>query len=125
MNSAKETVGTFDVYTPENFGADKRTRLTMFAIGVTGTAVNFDPSNDLIIDGLVRPNLAESVTVEAQRSDGSTVNLIVEFAGVQGATTWLDQINLVLVPELQGAGRVDLTLLIGGQRSNSLPIFVR
>ena len=37
----------------------------------------------------------------------------------------LDQINVVLVPELQGAGTVDLTLIVNGRRSNAPTIVVQ
>jgi uncharacterized protein (TIGR03437 family) len=36
----------------------------------------------------------------------------------------LDQINVVLVPELQGAGNVQLTVMVGLVRSNTLTVVV-
>ena len=115
----------FDIVTEQNFGIDNRTRLTIFAIGITSVAQNSDPSNDLVIGGISVPNFAESVVVEARRSDGIVFMLPVEFAGVLGTASPLEQVNLRLLPELHGAGAVQLTLIINGQRSNSGAIFIR
>ena len=125
MNSRKQTGSAFEVTTPENFGADKRTRLVIFATGISGSAANSDVGNDLLINGVVKPNLAESVAVEARLSDGRLISLPVEFAGAQGALAGLDQVNVVLLPELGGAGIIQLALVIGGQRSNAPTIVVR
>jgi uncharacterized protein (TIGR03437 family) len=99
--------------------------LTIFAIGITSVAQNSDPSNDLVIGGISVPNFAESVVVEARRSDGIAFILPVEFAGAQGLIPGLDQVNFVLTPELRGAGNVQLTVIINGQRSNSALINIR
>ena len=125
LNSVKQTESDFEVTTPENFGTDKRTRLTIFATGISGTAANSDVSNDVLINGVVQPNFAESVAIEARLGDGSVISLPVEFAGAQGTLPGLDQVNVVLPPGLQGAGVIQLTLIIGGQRSNAPTIIVR
>lgn len=115
----------FEVLTPENFGPDKRTRLALFALGVTGHAANVDPTNDIIIAGTSVVNLAESVTVEARTSNGLVINLPVEFAGAAERLIGHDQINVRLPPELSAAGVVELTMTIAGQRSNSATILIR
>jgi len=115
----------FEVLTPENFGPDKRTRIALFALGVTGHAANVDPTNDIIIAGASVVNLAESVTVEARTSNGLVINLPVEFAGAAERLIGHDQLNVRLPPELNAAGVVELTLTIAGQRSNSATIFIR
>jgi uncharacterized protein (TIGR03437 family) len=125
VNSVTRKAGAFDVTTLMNFGADKRTRLNIFATGISGSAANTDPTNDVNVSGAVRPNFAESITVEARLSDGRVFNLPVEFAGDQGTIPGLDQVNVILIPELQGAGRVVLTLIVGGQRSNAPGIVVQ
>ena len=99
--------------TRENFGPDKRTRLTIFGTGITASAANSDPSNDIQFGGGRVANLAESVAVEARTSNGQIVSLPVEFAGSQPALLGLDQANVILTPELRGAGTVEITLLIG------------
>ena len=125
VNSVLQTGNDFDVITPENFGSDKRTRITIFATGISGSAANNDTSNDITVNSVVQPNFAESVTAEARTADGHVIGLPVEFAGAQGTLPGLDQVNVVLLPELQGAGTVELTLIVNGQRSNAPTIVVR
>ncbi|HEV7904447.1 MAG TPA: hypothetical protein VGO96_11455, partial [Pyrinomonadaceae bacterium] len=68
----------------------------------------------------------ESLTVEARTSDGRVYHLPVEFAGaVEGRLPGLDQVNVLLHAELRGAGLVDLTIIINGQRSNTAAINIR
>jgi uncharacterized protein (TIGR03437 family) len=123
LNLAKQTNG-FDVVTAENFGADKRTRLALFTVGIGGCAVNSDTTNDVTIAGASMPNFAESVVIEARKSNGQLLNLPVEFAGAQAGMIGLDQVNVRLSEELRGAGIVQLTLIIAGQRSNSATISI-
>jgi uncharacterized protein (TIGR03437 family) len=73
----------------------------------------------------VRPNFAESVAVEARLGDGRVYLLPVEFAGAQGVLPGLDQVNVRLIPELRGAGTVQLTLILGGRRSNAPTIVIQ
>ena len=90
----------------------------MYAAGVSSLAANTDAGNDLIVNGVVVPNLAESVTVEVRTQDGRIFQLR-EFAGATGWIAGLDQVEVVLIPELEGAGVVDLTIVINGIRSNA------
>ncbi|HET6861399.1 MAG TPA: hypothetical protein VFH91_00085, partial [Pyrinomonadaceae bacterium] len=124
-NGHKQTAANFQVTTPENFGTDKRTRITFFATGISGSALNSNPNNDVNLNGVIRPNFAESVSVEAQLSNGQVISLPVEFAGAQGVLPGLDQVNVVLDSALQGTGNVKLTLVVNGQRSNGPSIFIR
>ena len=96
----------------------------IFAAGVVGNALNFDPTNDVLVGGVVTPNLAESVVIQAHTQDGRIFSLPVEFAGGESLIAGLDHINIVLIPELQSAGLVDLTLIVNGQRSNSPTIVI-
>jgi uncharacterized protein (TIGR03437 family) len=123
LNLAKQTNG-FDVVTAENFGTDKRTRLALFTVGISGCAVNSDTTNDITIAGASISNFAESVVIEARKSNGQLLNLPVEFAGAQAGMIGLDQVNVRLSEELRGAGVVQLTLIIAGQRSNSATISI-
>jgi uncharacterized protein (TIGR03437 family) len=113
------------VTTPENFGEDKRTRIMIFADGVIGFAQNTDSTNDIVAGGVVIPNLAESVTVEVRTQGGRVYNLPVEFAGGESLIADLDSINVRLIPELEGAGLVQLTLIVNGVRSNSPTLVIR
>ena len=87
---------------------------------------NTDPSNDIFVGpGQIIENLSESVTVEARTSDGTVYSLPVEFAGTPGTLVGLDQVNVVLIPELRGAGTVQLTIVVGTARSNTMTITVQ
>jgi len=124
LNDAKQMMEALSVTTAENLSSDKRTRLMFFATGISGSAANTDTTNDVSLGVTVIPNYAESVVVEAHTQDGRVYRLPVEFAGAQGFPG-LDQINVVLIPELQGAGSVDLTIIVNGRRSNAPTITVR
>jgi hypothetical protein len=124
MNLTKQTDG-FDVLTAENLGSDKRTRLALFAAGVSGNAANIDTTNDINVSGITVANLAESVVVECRMSSGMLINLPVEFAGASAGMIGIDQVNVRLPADLSGAGVVGLTLIIRGQRSNSASIQMR
>ena len=73
----------------------------------------------------MRTNYAEAITVEARVSGGKVFNLPVEFAGAQGVLPGLYQVTVVLTSELRRAGSVQLTLIVGGQRSNAPTITIR
>ncbi len=124
-NSPQLTTSNFDVQTLANLGSDKRTRLSLFATGVSANAQNTDTSNDVQVDGNTRVNFAESVSVEARLTNGTTYMLPVEFAGSQGVLPGLDQVNVILISQLKGAGNVQLTLIVNGQRSNAPVISVK
>ncbi|HEV7684457.1 MAG TPA: hypothetical protein VGO68_20270 [Pyrinomonadaceae bacterium] len=124
MNLAKQTNG-FEVLTPENFGADKRTRVALFTMGVSSSAANSDTTNDIGGGGAGEVNFAESVAVEARKSNGEIVMLPVEFAGAADRLVGHDQVNVRLPEELRAAGVVSLTLIVAGQRSNSATILIR
>lgn len=124
VNDIKQIMEPMPVTTEENLSADKRTRVTFFATGVSGSAANSDTSNDVAAGSVVIQNLAESVVVEARTQDNRVYTLPVEFAGAQGGVPGMDQINVVLVPQLQGAGTVSLTLIVNGRRSNAPTIVV-
>lgn len=127
MNASTYLAGAFDVLTQKALGNDKRTRLMLFTTGIAGGgAANFDPSNDVrTAGGMEIRNYAESVTVEARAADGRTFHLPVEFAGWHGDVGGLEQVTFMLPEALRGAGRVGLTLLVGGQVSNTASVVVR
>jgi uncharacterized protein (TIGR03437 family) len=104
--------------------ADNRTRLTVLATGITSGLTDTDLTNDVWSNGTLLENYAESVTVEARLSDGRVFNLPVDYAGVQGQQHGIEQVNVILIPELAGAGSVQLTVTAGGRRSNTMTIAV-
>ena len=125
LNTATNQRGSFDVTTWANFGTDKRTRLKIMATGISAGAVNSSAANDVRIGPVTLVNLAESVQVEARTGDGRTFRLAVEYAGLSGSFPGLEQVNVVLPPELKGAGQVDLTIIVGTERSNAASVTIR
>lgn len=127
LNALSAFSGTFSTSTPGQYlGLDARTRLSILATGISTGLTNTDSSNDVwLANGQVLANLAESVSVEARKSDGTTVTLQVEYAGMQGVVSGLDQVTVVLPSQLAGAGSVQLTVIAGGKRSNSVTIVVQ
>jgi uncharacterized protein (TIGR03437 family) len=118
--------GAFSTNGSSLYGLDSRTRISIWASGISTGITNTDTGNDIFLGlGQVIENLSESVTVEARTSDGTVYLLPIEFAGSQGTLRGLDQVNVVLVPELRGAGAVELTIVVGGVRSNTMTITVR
>ena len=124
-NGQNLIASNFDVTSLGNFGSDKRTRLTFFASGISGSVVNSNSSNDITVNGKVRANLAEAITVEARLPNGQVLTLPVEFAGAQGVVPGLDQVTVILRSELKGAGIVQLTLIVNGRRSSSPTVVIQ
>jgi len=124
MNAATMVSGAFSINTPENLGADKQTRLLIMASGISNGASNANTGNDVLLGTKLFANLAESITVEARTSSGRIHQLPVEFAGVSGQGYGVDQVNVCLIPELKGAGTVELTIIVAGHRSNGAMIKV-
>jgi uncharacterized protein (TIGR03437 family) len=125
FNDAKQVMEPVSVTTRFNLSDDKRTRLTLFVTGVSGNASNNDSSNDVNRSGTIIPNFAESVVVEARTQDNRVYQLPVEFAGARNVVRGLDQVNVVLVPQLEGSGTVNLTMIVNGRRSNTPTIIVQ
>jgi uncharacterized protein (TIGR03437 family) len=124
-NGQNLIASNFAVTSEGNFGSDKRTRLTFFATGISGSVSNSDGSNDITVNGKVRANFAEAVSVEARLPNGTVLTLPVEFAGAQGVVPGLDQVTVILRPELKGAGIVQMTLVVGGRRSSSPTVVIQ
>jgi uncharacterized protein (TIGR03437 family) len=122
VNAGTLLSGEFNVTTPENFGADKQTRLMIFTSGLSNELFNTNIGNDITFGSVIVPNIAESVVVEARTSDNRIFQLPVEFAGPSGRSYGLDQVNVRLISALRGAGTVELTLIIAGHRSNMATI---
>jgi uncharacterized protein (TIGR03437 family) len=53
------------------------------------------------------------------------MTLPVEFAGAEGTVPGLDQVTVILRPELKGAGIVQMTLIVGGRRSSSPTVVIK
>ena len=88
LNAVTYRPAPFVVQTAEN-GADTRTRIAVYATGLRH---------------------ADTVTALAQDSAGNRYSLTVEYAGVAPGFFGLDQVNLLLPPDLDGADTVSLSL---------------
>ena len=95
LNAVTYSPAPFLVQTPEN-GADTRTRIAVYGTGL---------------------RYADSVTAQAQDTAG-TYPLTVEYAGVAPGYFGLDQVNLLLPPDLDRADTVSLTLAADGNPAN-------
>lgn len=106
----------FLVNTPELPGDDQRTRLAVFGTG-------FRYAGNLSRDPSV-VNVATNVQASARSASGRTFTLAVEYAGAASVYPGLDQINVVLPPEADGAGVLTLSIAIGGDTSNPVTFAV-
>jgi uncharacterized protein (TIGR03437 family) len=125
FDSISLTAGPFDVYRFDPSSQDTRRRLSIFTTGLSKGLANTNTTNDITVLGVKIFNLAESVRVEARTGDGRLFNLAVEYAGPQNASPGLDQVNVVLPPELKGAGSVELTIIAGSLRSNTATVSIK
>jgi uncharacterized protein (TIGR03437 family) len=100
LNAVTFAPAPFLVQTPEN-GADTRTRLAIFGTGFRN---------------------AQSVSATAQDPTGNRYDLTVEFAGAAPGFIGLDQVNVVLPPDLDGAGTVTLSLGADGFPANPVTV---
>jgi trimeric autotransporter adhesin len=95
LNAVTYLPAPFVVQTPEN-GADTRTRIAVYGTGLRH---------------------ADSVTAQAQDTAGN-YSITVEYAGAAPGFFGLDQVNLLLPPDLDGAGTVSLSLAADGHAAN-------
>jgi uncharacterized protein (TIGR03437 family) len=109
QNGVTYSLEPFQTLTQQNPIADKRTRLSLF-----GTGLRYAGSGGA--------NVANAITIQATDSLGATHTLSVEYAGPAPIYPGLDQVNVVLPAELEGAGLVNLELQAGNASSNSVSI---
>ena len=98
LNAVTFTGAPFLVETPEN-GGDNRTRLALYGTGVRH---------------------AREVIAAATDSRGQQTELTVEYAGAAPGYFGLDQINVVLPRNLDGAGTVSLRVTADNAASNTV-----
>lgn len=108
LNAVTFAGGPFLVETAANPGADKRTRLAVYA---TGLRYAGNPSHDP-----ARPNAA----IQLQAQDHLGNNYSVEYAGAAPGFFGLDQINLIVPAAADGAGTLSLTIAAEGYVSNTV-----
>jgi len=97
LNAVTFAAAPFLTVTPEIAGSDQRTRLAVYATGI---------------------RYAANVGASATDASGNTYILTVEYAGPAPGYFGLDQVNVVLPPDLDGAGVVSLFLTADSSASN-------
>ena len=116
LNGVTYASAPFLVVTPENGGSDWRTRLAVYCSGVRWAG---NPTHDTTVT-----NVAANVTAQGQDPAGNRYNFTVEYAGAAPGFFGLDQVNIVLPAQLDGAGAVSLTIAAEGTASNVVTFLV-
>lgn len=116
LNAVTFARSPFLVETAQNLGDDRRTRLALY-----GTGIRY-AGNPFLDPAIV--NAARAVQVQARDSAGNFYNLPVEFAGAAPGWFGLDQVNVVLPPQLDGLGTLSVSLSAGTSSSNVVTIAV-
>jgi uncharacterized protein (TIGR03437 family) len=114
LNGVTFSPEPFQATTSQNGIPDKRTRLSLFGTGLryAGNSTQ-DPSVT---------NVANAITARATDSLGGVHTLPVEYAGPAPDFAGLDQVNVVIPPDLEGAGLVNVQLQSGRSGSNAVSI---
>ena len=115
LNAVTYARAPFLVETPENSGADKQTRLSLYGTGIRYAG---NPTHDPTVT-----NVSAQVSAQTRNPSGPSFNLSVEYAGVEYAGAapgffGLDQINIILPPDLDGAGAVSVAITVENGASN-------
>ena len=110
LNAVTFTGGPFTIESLANLGDDKRTRLAIYGTGIRYAGNPFlDPSVT---------NAAGAITARALDSAGNVHSLPVEYAGAAPVYFGLDQVNVVLPPQLDGLGSLSLSISTATASSN-------
>ena len=112
LNGVTNAGAPFLVQTAANAGTDKRTRLTVYG---TGIRYSGNPDHDSTITN-------SEITVQAHDAAGNSYT--VEFAGAAPGFFGLDQVNLILPAQLDGAGVVSLFVSTPDGSSNTVTFLV-
>lgn len=110
FDSVALTAEPFDVTTPatRNLSADGRTRVALLVAGVQ----------------LAAPGEAAFVTARAVDAQQRAYDLPVESVGGARNLSWLAQVNVLLPPELSGAGDLSISVNVRGAESNKATLRV-
>jgi trimeric autotransporter adhesin len=114
QNAMTYSLEPFQALTSQNAIPDKRTRLSFF-----GTGLRY-AGNAALDPGIV--NVASALSAQATDSLGVTHPLTVEYAGPAPDYSGLDQVNVIVPGDLEGAGLVNVQLSAGNATSNSVSI---
>jgi hypothetical protein len=108
LDSVTHTRDPFAFSTTNNFSADRRTRVLLFARNVDWLSVNANTP----------------VTAQAEDAAHHTFPLAVEYAAPDPNMNWMADIVVRLPDELSGGGAVSLTINVGGFNSNQVKLVI-
>jgi len=112
LNGVTNAGAPFLVVTPQNGGSDPRTRLAIYC---TGLRYAGNPSQSASTS-----NVAADVIAQGMDAAGNQYTFTVEYAGGSDpAFPGLDQVNIVLPAQLDGAGVVSLTITATAEADTS------
>ncbi|HTC36045.1 MAG TPA: hypothetical protein VK724_21885 [Bryobacteraceae bacterium] len=114
LNGVTYSPEPFQATTSQNAIPDKRTRLSVFG---TGLRYAGNPTQDPSVS-----NVANAISAQATDSLGGIHALPVEYAGPAPKFAGLDQVNVVVPSDLEGAGLVNVQLHSGNTSSNPVSI---
>lgn len=109
LDSVTMQRGPFSLINPNNFSADHRTRISLFAWNLA-----LPPGNN-----------ASSITALAEDSQHRVYPVLVEYAASVPGFDWLNQINIKLPDELAGAGDIFVNINAQGAASNKVVIKIQ
>lgn len=112
LNGVTYAPAPFLVETSANPGADRRTRLAVYG---TGFRYAGNPERNANLT-----NVAANVTAQARDASGATYKLTVEYAGAAPGYFGLDQLNVVLPPDLDSSGVVSIMISTSDSSSNTV-----
>ncbi len=115
INAVTKASGPFPVHTPDNPTKDKRTRLLLYGTGIRNLRPNDSADSTNAIQQFV----------EAVDSRGKAFALPVETFGPSAVAEGIDEITAIVPGEMDGAGLVRLSLVVGTERSNAVKTIVR
>lgn len=109
LDSVTWTRGPFSISSSNNFSADGRTRIMLFAAGV-----ELQPGETAAI-----------VTAQAEDSQQRTFTLPVEYVGKLADVNWVTQINLKMTDEISNLGNLTLSIRVRGVTSNKVLVSLK
>jgi uncharacterized protein (TIGR03437 family) len=113
LNGVTNAGPPFLVVTSQNGGSDLRTRLAIYSTGLRYAGNSTQDSSVT--------NVAANVTAQGIDSAGNQYSFTVEYAGGSDpAFPGLDQVNIILPAQLDGAGVVKLTVTAENTTSNTV-----
>jgi uncharacterized protein (TIGR03437 family) len=89
---------------------------------IVAVPIEFKDGQELHL-GLYGSGLRYRTSVNNVKVRLGTLELPVQYAGTQNTFVGLDQVNVLLSPDLKGAGEVDVTVLVDGRATNTLRLY--